>query len=62
MCITFLEDNKVRLLTEKGREKDFEFDEVFGLDATQEQVLHDRISESTRQNRIFTFGVCPGVR
>jgi len=28
----------VRLLTDKGREKEFEFDEVFGLEATQEQV------------------------
>lgn len=38
ICVSFLEDNEVRLFTEKGREKTWEFDEVFGLQSTQEEV------------------------
>mmetsp|Transcript_23962 Transcript_23962/g.24201 ORF Transcript_23962/g.24201 Transcript_23962/m.24201 type:complete len:789 (+) Transcript_23962:130-2496(+) len=37
-CVTFLDGNEVKLLSEKGREKIWEFDEVFNLQSTQEQV------------------------
>ena len=38
MCVSFPDEGQVRVLNEKGREKDWEFDEVFDFDTTQEKV------------------------
>lgn len=38
ICVSFPEGGEVRVVNEKGREKTWEFDEVFNLDTTQAQV------------------------
>ena len=40
-CVTFMEDNEVKLMSEKGREKTWEFDQVFDLQSTQELVYQE---------------------
>lgn len=41
ICVTFPDDGQVRVLNEKGREKDWEFDEVFDFNTTQEKVYSE---------------------
>ena len=42
LCVSFPPgDNEVKLLNEKGREKVWEFDALFGLNSTQEQVYSE---------------------
>lgn len=41
MCVSFPNPGEVRVFNEKNREKNWEFDEVFGLDSTQEDVYRD---------------------
>jgi hypothetical protein len=41
LCVQFPNPGEVKVFNEKNREKVWEFDEVFGLDATQEQVYAD---------------------
>jgi kinesin family member C2/C3 len=38
ICVSFPDGGEVRVINEKGREKTWEFDEVFNLDTTQAQV------------------------
>jgi kinesin family member C2/C3 len=38
ICVTFPDGGEVRVINEKGREKTWEFDEVFTLETTQAQV------------------------
>lgn len=37
-CVTFPSPTEVRLVNDKSREKNWEFDEVFGFDCSQEQI------------------------
>lgn len=39
LCVTFPDDGQVRVCNDKGREKIWDFEEVFNLDATQEDVF-----------------------
>ena len=39
LCVSFPDDGQVRILNDKGREKIWEFEEVFNLDSTQENVF-----------------------
>lgn len=38
VCVSFPEENEVKVFNEKGREKTWEFDEVFTTESTQESV------------------------
>jgi kinesin family protein C2/C3 len=38
ICVSFPDQGEVKVFNEKGREKTWEFDEVFSLETTQEQV------------------------
>eukprot|EP01041_Mallomonas_annulata_P000189 gene189-331_t len=49
-CVTFMDQNEVKILSEKGREKTWEFDEVFNLQSTQEQVYAEVSPLITRVN------------
>ena len=40
-CVSFPGNNEIKVYNEKNREKSWEFDEVFGLDSTQEDVYKD---------------------
>jgi kinesin family protein C2/C3 len=39
LCVSFPDDGQVRVANDKGREKIWDFEEVFKLDATQEEVF-----------------------
>ena len=41
MCVSFPEENEVKVFNEKGREKTWEFDEVFNTESSQEQVYRE---------------------
>jgi kinesin family member C2/C3 len=41
LCVAFPNPGEVRVFNEKNREKNWEFDEVFGVDSTQEDVYRD---------------------
>lgn len=41
LCIAFPGPGEVKVFNEKSREKSWEFDEVFGIDSTQEDVYKD---------------------
>jgi kinesin family protein C2/C3 len=40
-CVTFQSDTEVKVLSEKGREKVWEFDRTFDMDSTQEEVYKE---------------------
>mmetsp|Transcript_24427 Transcript_24427/g.35895 ORF Transcript_24427/g.35895 Transcript_24427/m.35895 type:complete len:507 (-) Transcript_24427:905-2425(-) len=43
VCVSFPENGEVKVFNEKGREKTWEFDEVFDLQATQEKIYSEKI-------------------
>lgn len=44
LCVSFPDDGQIRVVNDKGREKIWDFDEVFGLDSTQE-AIYPEVSE-----------------
>lgn len=38
LCVSFPDDNQIRVVNEKGRDKMWDFDQVFNLESTQEEV------------------------
>ncbi len=41
VCVSFPNPGEIKVFNDKNREKTWEFDEVFGMDSTQEQVYRD---------------------
>lgn len=56
MCVNITDEMSLSVGTQKNRMKDYQFDAVFGLNSTQEEVFED--TKRLIQSAIDGFNVC----